>query len=121
MGFKDQVMVLKWVQDNIEQFGGDKNSVTIFGESAGSASVTLLMNSPQASKLFHRAIAHSGSLMDMWSLPHRKGLAKSRAVELAGMLGCSSGGSSSSAIVQCLRNVPAESLLNATYRFYVSF
>lgn len=48
MGIEDQIMVLKWVQKNIEKFGGDPNKVTIFGEDSGAASVTILALSPQA-------------------------------------------------------------------------
>lgn len=44
-GLKDQVMVLEWIRDNIGQFGGDAGRVTIFGESAGGASVTYHMQS----------------------------------------------------------------------------
>ena len=61
-GLLDQVMVLQWVRDNIDKFGGDPDKVTIMGEDAGAASVTLMAMSPLATGLFHRAIALSGQL-----------------------------------------------------------
>lgn len=63
-GLMDQVAALAWVQRNIAAFGGDPGNVTIFGESAGGRSVSLLMVAPSAKGLFHRAIAHSGALRD---------------------------------------------------------
>jgi carboxylesterase type B len=48
-GMKDQVAVLRWVHDNIEEFGGDPNSVTIMGQSTGSASVHYHLLSPMTS------------------------------------------------------------------------
>ena len=59
-GLLDLVQALRWVQENIEQFGGDPSNVTIFGVSAGGAAVNLLMTIPSAEGLFHKAIAQSG-------------------------------------------------------------
>ena len=55
-------MALEWVQDNIEQFGGDPDNVTIFGESGGGAKVLALMTTPYAEGLFHKGINESGIL-----------------------------------------------------------
>ena len=60
-GTLDQIAALKWVQSNIHQFGGDKNNVTIFGESAGGHNAYALMFSPLTTGLFHKVISQSGS------------------------------------------------------------
>lgn len=59
-GFRDQIMALTWVRDNIADYGGDPDNVTIFGVSAGGAAVNALFAAPSADGLYHRAIAHSG-------------------------------------------------------------
>ncbi|XP_055612207.1 esterase E4-like [Uranotaenia lowii] len=59
-GLKDQLLVFRWVQENITKFGGDPNNVTVFGESAGSMAAYLHYLSPNSRKYFNRVICQSG-------------------------------------------------------------
>ncbi|KAF0293739.1 Liver carboxylesterase [Amphibalanus amphitrite] len=106
-GLLDQVMLLQWVRDNIGAFGGDPRSVTIFGQSAGGASVSLLMLSPLATGLFHRAITQSGAATALFAVNGRdNGLAALLATEL----NCT--GATQAATVACLREVSTDQLLD---------
>ena len=59
-GLLDQIAAIKWIHNNIEQFGGDPNNITIFGQSAGAGSVQALCSSPLSKKLVSHAISMSG-------------------------------------------------------------
>jgi len=63
VGMLDQITALKWVNKNIEAFGGDPNNITIFGESAGGASALTLIAMPAAKGLFNRIIAQSAPIL----------------------------------------------------------
>lgn len=75
-GLKDQTLALKWICRNISAFGGNPDDVTLFGTSAGGASVHYHLLSDQSKNLFHRAMAMSGtSLNTSWAFHQRRNYA----------------------------------------------
>ena len=100
LGMLDQVEALKWVKDNIENFGGNPNKVTIFGESAGGTSVSLHFLSPLSKNLFHQAIAESGVDFSPFAIqPLSFGIGNAKA--LAEKLDCDT--NDHTALVTCIR------------------
>jgi len=110
-GLKDQVLALRWVQQNIAQFGGDPHNVTIGGISAGGGSVHLHVISPMSEGLFHRAIAQSGSALCPWAAED-PAVARTKAFRLGEALGCKT--SDSKELVEFLMNVPAQQITEMT-------
>ncbi|XP_055379612.1 esterase B1 [Condylostylus longicornis] len=66
-GLKDQVLALKWIKNNVAQFGGDTNNITLFGESAGAASTHYMSITDQAKGLFQKMILQSGTVLCPWA------------------------------------------------------
>jgi para-nitrobenzyl esterase len=106
-GLYDQKAALEWVQRNASAFGGDPQNVTIFGESAGGQSVSLLSTAPETANkgLFHRAIIQSGALggLQLYGMDE----ATREAADLAKVMGCAE------ADFECLRSKPANDLVLA--------
>ncbi len=100
-GTLDQVFALKWVKDNIAGFGGDPDNITIFGQSAGGASICTLIATPLAKGLFHRAIMESG----LCELSQELDTAYSLTRESVDKLGCGFDD------LACLRKLPAETII----------
>ncbi|KAJ8961875.1 hypothetical protein NQ318_021493 [Aromia moschata] len=108
-GLKDQVLALKWVQENIASFGGDPNSVTLTGFSAGAGSVHLHYFSQLSKGLFHRGWSFSGVATSHWAIS--EAISK-RTKKLATVVGCPT--SKSRDLVECLKTRPARLLLEKT-------
>ncbi|XP_048250062.1 cholinesterase 2-like isoform X2 [Haliotis rufescens] len=110
-GLWDQHLALEWVKKNIASFGGDINSITIMGESAGSASVAFQALYPGSKGLFQRTIMQSGSVSSAWAYT-RNSLKYAR--ELAHKVNCSPQNDTAS-MITCLRTIPAKTLTAASW------
>ncbi len=100
-GILDQIAALEWVRDNVHEFGGDPDQVTIFGESAGGMSVGTLLGVPAAKGLFRRAISQSGAC--------HNSVSRESAARVAEIFSEKAGTSD----VEALRGLPVEKILEA--------
>lgn len=111
-GLKDQLQALKWLKENVEYFGGNPDSITLTGMSAGSASVHLHYLSPLSEGLFHRGIALSGSALNPWVLVEKS---REKAKKLATLLGCPE--EDSFELVKCLKTRPSRQIVGSVKNF----
>ncbi|XP_033753645.1 cholinesterase-like [Pecten maximus] len=109
-GLWDQQLALKWIKSNIKAFGGDSDSVTIFGESAGGFSVGIQSIIPQNKGLFHRAIAQSGAAPSFVSIVHQPLIFTGSFGE---RIGCHFNYTNSPMFLKCLKTKTVEELLKA--------
>ena len=102
-GLQDQIAALRWVRTNIARFGGEAGNVTVFGESAGSHAIGILLASPATKGLIHKAIGQSGAF---WDTSHGSlstfDEARARGTAFAARMGATS--------IAALRALPAEQI-----------
>ncbi|XP_022101725.1 cholinesterase 1-like [Acanthaster planci] len=112
-GLLDQVFALDWIKRNIAAFGGDSERITIFGESAGSASVSFLVLSQMSRGLFQQAIMQSGTAFSPWAYTGgKRDRLRRQAFDMGKRLGCSA--PDSPTLVECLRQQDAVDVFNAS-------
>lgn len=115
-GMKDQVLALKWVQDNIKYFGGDANQVTLAGQSAGAASIGYHLISPMSKGLFHGGIMMSGAPISGFFYDKNPIDLARRQAEL---LNCPT--TNSADMVECMRRIPPEDIIDMYPGLLVSY
>lgn len=122
-GLYDQALALSWVRENIEQFGGDSNKITLFGGSAGGLSVMFHLASPLTRDLIHKAIVQSGGFISTETTEDGSVLLE-KANLLARLAGCGKETNSttilSSETVQCLETLDVQTLTSLETTLYSS-
>ena len=120
MGLYDQALAIQWIKDNIHLFGGNPNSITLFGSSSGAGSITAHLLSPVSSHLVKRAILQAGVINAVWGHRSAESVMK-LSLDLAKDVGCFNeysspgitthlNGTEATAIINCLRGMEAEQI-----------
>lgn len=116
-GVMDVILALQWIQQHISNFGGSKDSVTLFGQSAGAALVASLLYSPfTPPDLFHRIILQSGAAINTWTVDDN---VEENAKDIAQLAGCSSVDTTEN-LNNCFLNMDVKTMLTAFLTHAVS-
>ncbi|TKR96012.1 hypothetical protein L596_010094 [Steinernema carpocapsae] len=109
MGLLDQQLAMRWVHNNIADFGGDPRRVTLLGESSGGASVTAHLFAPSSDKLFHNIIVNSAAIINSWATKPND-IMLEMSISLARKLNCSRNPNDVSKdverVLKCMSEVP---------------
>ncbi|KAK9745227.1 Carboxylesterase family [Popillia japonica] len=111
-GLKDQLLALKWIKENIRYFGGNPESITLTGMSAGGASAHIHYISPLSQGLFHRGIIQSGTALNNWVLVENS---FEKAKRLGSLVGCEF--QNSTAFIDCLKTRSARQIVDTVQHF----
>lgn len=125
MGLLDQQLALYWIRDHIFNLGGDPSRVVLFGESAGASSIVAHMIAPASRHLFTNGILQSGALDNKWAMDSPS-YALSKSIDLASRLNCTIDRETGLNLtmdqtVSCMKDVPAQKLVDELWNFNVHF
>ncbi|XP_034952492.1 venom carboxylesterase-6-like [Chelonus insularis] len=112
MGLKDQSMAISWVKENIKDFGGNPDLITLFGLSAGGVSVHYHYLSSLSKGLFRQGLSFSGTALSPWAITEA---APEKTKKIATIVGCPS--SNNDEMIMCLKSRPARHIAKAAMDF----
>lgn len=112
LAFLDQRLAVEWVRDNVASFGGDPSRITLFGQSAGAASVDYYSYAYAADPIVAGLIAQSGTTQ-LSGLPYAETTSTANWYEVTAAVGCGDATTNSTALLACMRALPYDTILSA--------